>query len=214
MFVAVLLLAASGCASEPVVAPDTLVDGTPAAAATVALEGVESPTILTRVVVEDRIGPRQRSCLDEWAHEEPVRRSIVRMSVYGESVTLLGRSGRTLFACDNAPERRMDDRRWCGAAYGVLRHGRLVDPRLDLLCSTADRPLAFAWITPAPRARLVVVRQDGWAEVYPAVGGAPIRVASTKAVDPVAGSASFEVSEHAAGGALVRRYVLEARVAG
>ncbi|MCS7006410.1 MAG: hypothetical protein NZL88_02515, partial [Gaiellaceae bacterium] len=89
------------------------------------------------------------------------------------------------------------------------------DPRLDLLCATADdEPLAFAWIEPVPRARFVVVEQAGYAELYRTAGALPVRVVTRAGVDRSASSASFRISEHAANGGLLRRYELEVGVSG
>jgi hypothetical protein len=214
VFVAAALAATSACADEPPRPPHALLDGTPAPVVQVALEGVGGPAILTKAVVERRSAGRPRSCLQEWPSGDPSPRSVVRVSVHGTSVTFRDRSGRAVFGCDGAGPRE-PGRRWCGGAYGTLRQGRLVDPRLDLLCSSADGArVAFAWIQPDPRSRYVVVRQDGFVEAYEVVGDLPVRVATATGIDAAAASASLEVSEHRADGTFVRRSSVVARVAG
>lgn len=208
-----LLALASACGGDPAATPTALFDGTPAAPARVAFEGVDSPTILSGVVVGAPAERRRRSCLDDWSGG-PWSRSVVRVTVHGESVTALAHSGRAVLACDNGAGPREAGRRWCGGVYGVLQRGSLTDPRLDLLCSATGHPLAFAWVVPAARAHFVVVRHTGWAEAYRVVGSLPVRISATTAIDPDAGTASFDVSEHDASGTLVRRYTLAARVAG
>ena len=108
---------------------------------------------------------------------EPRRATVTASS---ESVTSRDTSGRAVFGCDGGVGPREDGRRWCGAAYGMLAGGRLSDPRLDILCTTQDgRPIAFAWVEPAPGATYVAVREPGFVEVYRVVGGLPVRVATT-----------------------------------
>jgi hypothetical protein len=92
----------------------------------------------------------------------------------------------------------------------------LRDPRLDLAgCTTAEGdPVAFAWIEPSRDASFVAVRQRGYVEVYPVAGRLPVRVATTSGISLAESRATFEVSEHDATGALLRRSSVEARVAG
>jgi hypothetical protein len=137
------------------------------------------------------------------------------VSVHGESVTVRDVRRTSVLGCDNGAGARESGRRWCGAAYGRLHGGRLLDPRLDLLCTDADGdPLAFAWVEPSAGTRFVVVRQDGYAEAYEATGGLPVRIVSATGIDLAASRATLDVSEHDRAGTLVRRYALDARVAG
>jgi hypothetical protein len=140
-------------------------------------------------------------------------RVLERVGVMTESVTI--RAGSNLYACDNSQGPRERNRRWCGTSFGRLYDGRLRDPRLDVLCTTADgSPVVFVWVEPSRRSRYVVVRQQGFAEVYAATGGLPIRLATTEGVSIETSRASIGVSEHDVRGRLIRRYVLEALVAG
>jgi hypothetical protein len=132
----------------------------------------------------------------------------VRIGVDGESVTMRDRAGVT--ACDGtgAPAA------WCGSSFGRLYLGRLRDPRLDIGgCLHAGAPIAFAWIDPGPGTRYVAVVQPGYAEVYEAAGGLPVRV-TTRDVRADSSGASFQFTEHDARGRLLRRAQVDAVPAG
>ena len=74
--------------------------------------------------------------------------------------------------------------------------------------------MGFAWIEPGPGAKYVVVQQQGYAEVYEVGGGLPVRVTTTSDVEIEGSRATFELSEHYADGRAIRRYRVDARVAG
>jgi hypothetical protein len=137
---------------------------------------------------------------------------VERTGVEGSSVTFQSDAG--LHACD-AQGRRAPGRLWCGISFGVLKRGRLEDPRLDIAgCRAASGdPLGFAWISTDPRTRYLAVTQDGYAEVYEPSGGLPIRIATT-GVEVDGSRATFRLSEHDARGRLLQRYVLDAVPAG
>jgi hypothetical protein len=91
----------------------------------------------------------------------------------------------------------------------------LLDPRLDIGCSTDDgTQMGFVWVQPSTDARYVTVEQQGYGEVYEVAGELPVRVATTTDVEVEGSRASFDLSEHGADGRLIRSYTLEARVAG
>jgi hypothetical protein len=197
--------------------PPSLFDGSPAREPHVELEGVDTPVIRTRAMVERGVpgSERRTSCLESFPGRRPSTVSVARVSVLGETVTFRDASGTSVLGCDNGAGSRDDDRRWCGGAYGRLYDGRLLDPRLDLLCTDADdSPIAFAWIVPSAGSRFVVLRQDGYAEAYETAASLPVRVASSVGIDVATSSAILDVSEHDREGALLRRYSVEARVAG
>ena len=214
---ATLLLA--GCGRQPS-APNGLADGSPARIARVPFEGVEGPTVLTHVrrttLDGTAVDARVASCLREGWSEPAAGKLVHRVTTDGESVTFVGSSGRTLQACDGARGARTRDRPWCGHAYGRLSHGRLLDPRLDLGgCTTSDgRDVGFVWVEPRPGARFVVVTRHGFSEAYPTAGPLPVRISATEGLDTARSTAALEVSEHAGDGRALRRYRLEARVAG
>jgi hypothetical protein len=130
-------------------------------------------------------------------------------------VTVEDASGTGLLGCVDSLRPRDENRRWCGTVYGKLAAGRLADPRLDILCVTRDgEPIASAWVEAGANARYVVVSQAGYAAAYEIAAGLPVRITSTRDVDTSRARATFEVSEHGADGGLLRRYRLEAYVAG
>jgi hypothetical protein len=210
-----LAVACSGGGSDP---PSTLMDGSPSREPSVELEGASGSAVLTKVRVVDigavEPGSLSSDCLRGPAQDaaEPVR-LVERIGVASETVTV--QAGDGLHGCDNAPGPREDERRWCGTAFGLLHGGRLRDPRLGLGCRTAEGDLiGLAWVEPHARARYVVVRQPGYAEVYETAGGLAVRIATTSGIDVASSSAAFDVSEHDSGGRLLREYRLEAAVAG
>lgn len=201
-------------------APTTLMNGAKAAELPVDLEGVENPAVLTSVTVRrvDEIegASAVATCLQQDWDDLPYGPIVMRVGVSGESVTFRNRSRRGLYGCDNSQGAREEDRRWCGGAFGQLYGGHLRDPRLDMgACTTREGGLlGFAWIEPGPGAKYVVVQQPGYAEVYEVGGGLPVRVTTTSDVEIEGSRATFELSEHDANGRVIRRYRVDARVAG
>ena len=74
--------------------------------------------------------------------------------------------------------------------------------------------MGFAWVQPSPTTRYLIVEQLGYDEVYQVVGDLPVRVATASGVQIDGSRATFDLSEHDAGGRLLRKYRLEAAVAG
>jgi hypothetical protein len=139
---------------------------------------------------------------------------VTRIGVSSETVTFRERSA--VAGCDTSRTTGADRERWCGGSYGRLFGGHLRDPRLDIAgCRTPDGdPIAFAWIEPRRGAEYVVVRQPGFAEVYPVVRGLPVRVATTSSIESDPIGATFDISEHDGAGRALRSYRLTARPAG
>jgi hypothetical protein len=195
-------------------------DGTSVRQPPVELQGSERPTVLTAMKVVDTSAvarhPSANACLQgRFRGTRAVGSVVERVGVTSETVTFREASLRGLIACDNSPGRREENRRWCGVSYGVLHSGRLRDPHLDVGCSTSDgEQMGFVWVQPAPATRYVAVLQPGYAEVYEVAAGLPVRVATTTDVEIEGSRASFDLSEHDASGGLVRKYRLEAAVAG
>jgi hypothetical protein len=208
----------AGCSSESDRPPERLVDGTTAQAPPVRLDA-PNPQILTEVASIGAEGAPEGTaageCLRAARQHEARGPVVVRTGASGISVTFGAASGRALVACDGDHAIQSDDRSWCGRAYGRLEGGRLLDPRLDLAgcrTSTGDT-VAFAWLVPGRRTAYVAVRQTGYTEVYPVAGRVPVRV-TTDDTAPDRSAATFEVSEHATSGALLRSSTLEVQVAG
>jgi hypothetical protein len=208
---------ATGCLHDSPPAPPTMLsDGSPARPTRVALDGVDEPTVTTRVrairtnAVE--AGSAAARCVGSSGRSEGL--VVERTDVRGTSITFLGRGRRAAYACERVGKGPPTDEPWCGHAFGKLEKGRLRDPRLGLTCrDEGGAPLAFAWVQPRSGAAYVAVAHRGYTEVYPAVGGVPVRVAGDD-VDSAASRATFAISEHAADGRRLRDYELEAAVSG
>jgi hypothetical protein len=200
--------------------PSRLIDGSPTRALPVELEGLMASPVLTDVRIA-RVGQLEldstsASCLQRDWDAEPAGQMVERTGVSSETVTFRNGSGDGLYGCDNSVGPREEDRRWCGGAFGRLYSGHLRDPRLDMGgCITENRELVgFVWIEPSRDSRYVAVEQPGFAEVYRVAGGLPIRVATTSGIEIGGSRATFDLSEHDARGRLLRKYRLEAAVAG
>jgi hypothetical protein len=219
--VATLVAVASAACAEEQKPPAQLIDGTPAQRPSpVTAEGIAGDQIATTVVAVDarRVAPTTLAaqCLRRARDHSAVGPVVARVGVNGESVTFRASSGRSLIACDRAAVDTEGGAAWCGIAVGRLENERLQDPRLDLAgCrSAADDRVAFAWVVPGRAARYVAVGQPGFAEVYRAVAGLPVRVTTTSGIDQERSSASFRITEHDRRGRLLRAYTLDAHVAG
>ena len=166
------LAAVSGCAAAALTTcggsegpPRSLLDGSPALAPPVTLEGVHGPAIEADAVVIPRHrvtpGSAEAACL-RGADAVDRGHLVVRVGTRARSVTFRAAARRALIACDGASPGREDGGSWCGRAFGLLRGGRLQDPRLDLACAGADeRPIAFAWVEPSQRTTYVAVEERG-----------------------------------------------------
>jgi hypothetical protein len=202
--------------------PAHLMDGSTAPALPLELEGLTASPVLTRVrIVRVRNlepGTMSASCLQrDWGGAEPAGRLVERTGVSSETVTFRDRSGNGLYGCDNSAGPRERSRRWCGGAFGRLYSGHLHDPRLDLSgCTTRDGggPVGFVWLEPSRDARYLVVEQPWYAEVYRVAGDLPVRVATISGMEIEGSHVAVDVSEHDGSGRLIRKYRLEAAVAG
>jgi hypothetical protein len=141
---------------------------------------------------------------------------VERVGVDGESLTFPNRRGTGVYACDGGVDPVGERARpWCGAVFGELVDGRLLDPRLDVLCRTRKgAPLAYAFVQPVAGAHWIGVAQDGYTELYEVLAGLPVRIASTRDVSLDAARARFRVSQYDLVGRLLERGDLEAAVAG
>ncbi|HSC73376.1 MAG TPA: hypothetical protein VLB89_04350 [Gaiellaceae bacterium] len=147
------------------------------------------------------------------ASDAPV---VERTGVDDHSITFASRDGSRVYACDGgidpAGERAPP---WCGGVVGERERGRLLDPRLDVVCHDRQhRPLAYAFVEPVARAGWIGVRQDGFVELYDVVAGLPVRVASRRGIDLENARAVFDVTQYDAAGRELVREELEAAVAG
>jgi hypothetical protein len=211
----VVVAAAVACSGEDRSGPSVLVDGTRARPPPVALGGVDGPAVLSRarVLRQGSLSPTSPvgRCISAAADPGSV---VEHVGVRGASITFSDSGGGELRGCDATRVREAGGTSWCGHAFARLRARRLRDPRLSLTCREADGdPVGFVWIQPSPGSAYVVVTRAGYHEVYPVVGGLPVRV-TTDDVDLAAASATLLAGEHARDGRRLRSYELEARVSG
>jgi len=142
--------------------------------------------------------------------------AVERIGVDGRSITFSSRDGTRVYACDGgidpAGERAPP---WCGAVVGERERGRLLDPRLDVICvDRRHHPLAYAFVEPVARAHWIGVQRDGYVELYEVVAGFPVRVETTRGIDLENARAAFELIQYDAEGHELVRETLEAAVAG
>jgi hypothetical protein len=204
------LLASVGCGTSR---PDRLIDGVRAGRfAPVA----DSVVTRVRVLPRSMLAARLKSCSLADSERFPADTTIVeRETVVGESLTFAGPSGRKLYSCDGGTDPAGElARPWCGGAVGERVEGRLYDPRLNVGCRDREgRPLAYAWIEPVGGARWIGLDQGSYTEVYEVVAAYPVRVATTRGVDP-GGKARLEVRYYDGSGKELVRETIDAGVAG
>lgn len=211
--VSAALLAAlvSGCDHD--VRPKRLLYGEPAAE----FRPVEGSVISQVRVLDARIlGKRFTRCTMQSGHGDFPPQTVVveRIGVFSESLTFADARRMTLYACDGgsdvAQERRPP---WCGGSVGLLHGGRLLDPRLDVLCRTHDgEPLAYAWIEPAAGAHWIGIDQGSYSELYEVAANLPVRVATDNNIH--GSRAQFDVTQYDVHGRELIRARLETAVAG
>jgi hypothetical protein len=192
-----------------------LLDGRPAARFAAVTDSVVAAA---RVVRRSELGGRLDGCLlpadrDAVGADAPV---VERVGVDDQSLTFANRDGSGVFACDGgvdpAGERAPP---WCGAVFGEVADGRVLDPRLDVICRDLDRlPLAYAFVNAVAGAHWIGVRQDGYVEVYEVLAGLPVRIASTRGIRAADARATFEVTQYDAAGRELMEGEVEAAVAG
>lgn len=141
---------------------------------------------------------------------------VERIGVFGESLTFADRRGSTLFACDGgfdpAGERSPP---WCSGSAGRLSEGHLLDPRLDLGCrDRTGRAVAYVWVEPIAGARWIGVDQGSYTELYPALAGLPVRIATGRHIDLARSRATFDVTQYDLAGRALVQGEIKAGVAG
>lgn len=188
-------------------------------ALSVTLQNVpETAVVVTSVKVTDFADVVPDSPIAECLGESsaPLSGPVVeRIGVVSSSVTSRTRDGRAIVGCDNTSGPREENRPWCGGAYGQLYNGRLRDPRLNIGCLTEDDEMVgFVWVHPGARARYVSVEQPEYLEVYEVAGDLAVRVSTRSGVQVEGSRATLDLLEHDGDGRLLRRYRLEAAVAG
>jgi hypothetical protein len=207
---ALLVLLATACSGGGG-RPERLLDGRPASHfSPVPNSVITAARVLEHADVDDCLSAADRGAV---ASDAPVAE---RVGVDGRSITFANRDGTRVYACDGGIDPTGERAPpWCGAAVGRRERGRLLDPRLDVVCvDRRRRPLAYAFVDAVENARWVGVRQDDHVELYEVLAGLPVRVATSRGIDLAGARAAFEIAQYdVAGGELVRE-TLEAAVAG
>jgi hypothetical protein len=169
-----------------------------------------------RVLDGTTLGRRFTSCRPTGAGIGDDTVVVERIGVFGESLTFPDSGRKTLYACDGgtdpAGERRPP---WCGSSAGLLFGGKLLDPRLDILCrDRRGRPLAYAWVEPAAGVKWIGVDQGTYTEIYEVLAGLPVRIVSTRGIQQGRARATFDVTQYDSHGQELVKGKLEAMVAG
>ena len=210
LLLAVLLLA--GCDSGGG-RPERLLYGEPAPELA-AVPG--SVVAIGRVLHGTTLGRRFTSCLPTGAGIGTDTIVVERIGVLGESLTFADSGRKTVYACDGGID-PLGERKppWCGGSAGHLFGGKLLDPRLDILCrDKKGRTLAYAWVDPAAGVRWIGVDQGKYTEVYEVLARLPVRIASIRGIKAGRARAAFDVTQYDGHGKELIRGKLEAAVAG
>jgi hypothetical protein len=210
---AFLLIAVAGCDDES--PPARLLHGQ-AAAEFRPVEG--SVVSQTRVLRAEFLGRRMTLCLRSAERANFPADTVVveRIGVFAESLTFLDRGGRHVYSCDGGIDASGErPKPWCGGSVGRLHDGRLLDPRLDVLCrDPGGRPLAYAWIEPAAGSHWIGVDQGSYTELYEVAAELPVRIASMRNVDRRRARATYDVTQYDEHGRELLKGKVEAAVAG
>jgi hypothetical protein len=210
LLLAVLLLA--GCDSGGA-RPERLLYGEAAPE----FEAVPGSVIaIGRVLEGTTLGRRFTSCRPTGAGIEADTVVVERIGVFGESLTFTDSARKTVYACDGGAD-PLGERTppWCGSSAGRLFGGKLLDPRLDILCrDRKGRALAYAWVEPAAGVKWIGVDQGRYTEVYEVLARLPVRIASIRGVQTGRARATFDVTQYDDHGKELVKGKLEAGVAG
>ena len=169
-----------------------------------------------RVLDGTTLGRRFTSCRPPGAGIRTDTVVVERIGVFGESLTFADSGTKTLYACDGGTDRAGERKPpWCGGSAGRLFGGKLLDPRLDILCGDRKgRPLAYAWVEPAAGVRWIGVDQGTYTEIYEVLAGLPVRIASARGIHAGQARAAFDVTQYDSHGKELVKGKLEAAVAG
>jgi hypothetical protein len=169
-----------------------------------------------RVLDGTTLGRRFTSCRPKGAGIRDDALVVERTGVFGESLTFADPARKTVYACDGGTDPAAErEPPWCGGSAGLLFRGKLLDPRLDILCrDRKGRALAYAWVEPAAGVRWIGVDQGAYTEIYEVLAGLPVRIASTRGIELGRARATFDVTQYDNHGKEVIEGKLEAQVAG
>jgi hypothetical protein len=171
-----------------------------------------------RVIRRSTLGDRFDNCFELNDATTVAADALVleRVGIRGESLTFATRDGTGAYACDGgvdpAGEREPP---WCGLVFGEREAGRLLDPRLDVNCRDHHGDaLAYVFVEPTAGARWIGVQQDGYVELYKALAGLPVRIATSTGIDLEDARATVQITQYDAKGRELIQGQLEAAVAG
>jgi hypothetical protein len=141
---------------------------------------------------------------------------VERIGVFSESLSFTNRRRTTLYSCDGGDDpSRERASPWCGRSVGRLLHGRVIDPRLDILCRERNgRPLAYVWVDPVRQAHWIGVDQGAYIELYEVLAALPVRVATTRGIQLGRTRARLVVTQYDSHGKPLLHGIVEAAVAG
>jgi hypothetical protein len=156
------------------------------------------------------------SCLDADERSKIGLVAVERIGVSGQSLTFANRNRNGVYACDGGVDSSGERAPpWCGEAFGSYVNGRLLDPRLDVICRDRKRgPLAYAFVEPVAGAHWIGVDEGSYTEIYEVLATLPVRVETTREIDLENARAAFEVTQYDLHGRELVRGRLEAAVAG
>lgn len=206
---AVVLLA--GC--DEGARPERLLDGQPA----LEFKPVPGSVIASgRVLEGTTLGRRFTSCRATGTKVGSDAVVVERVGVFGESLTFADSAHRTLYACDGGTDPTGERKPpWCGSSAGLLFEGKLLDPRLDILCrDRKENPIAYAWVQPVMGAHWIGVVQGSYTEIYEVLGRLPVRIASARGIEAGRARAAFDLMQFDSHGKELIKGRLEAAVAG
>jgi hypothetical protein len=155
-------------------------------------------------------------CIGELAGGAPTV-AVERVTASGRTLTFATPDRRLIVGCDGAAQSREPSGSWCGETETRwLGGGRVEDARLDLAncLDGGGATVAYAWAEPFSRARWLVVKRDGYREIYELSGPLPVRVATTDGIDEKTSRATIDVAWYGADGSKLAQRTLKLQVAG
>ena len=174
----------------------------------------KSVVTIGRILEGTTLGRRFTQCKPDGVRSDAT--VVERIGAFSESLTFATADGKTLYSCDGGSDPAHEWKPpWCGASAGRLVAGKLLDPRLDILCRDRDgHPLAYVWVDPLAGARWIGVDQGSYVELYEVLGELPVRVATTRAIELGRARATFGITQYDESGNGLLTGKLEATVAG
>jgi hypothetical protein len=174
----------------------------------------DSVVAASRVLDASTLGRRFASCSPGADANGAV--VVERIGVFSESLSFTNRRRTTLYSCDGGDDpSRERAPPWCGRSVGRLLHGRVIDPRLDILCRGQNgHPLAYVWVDPVRQAHWIGVDQGAYSELYEVLAALPVRVATNRGIELSRTRGRLDVTQYDIHGKPLLQGIIEAAVAG